>query len=62
MSKQCLYIVEPDYPRWFDKKFCLNEKQIEALKSGNLIHSIQMGIDLDVIKAFRHPENLALLM
>lgn len=60
-SSNYLKITDPNYPGWFGKKFGLNEKQIEALKSGNFIRSFQTGIDLDVIKAFRRPENLALL-
>ena len=56
-----LIISDPNYPGWFGKKFMLNEKQIKALKSRDLIRSLQMGIDLDVIKAFNRVENLALL-
>ena len=59
--QQYLTISDPSYPGWFGKKFCLNEKQVEALKSKNFIRSLQMGIDMDVIKAFSRPENLALL-
>lgn len=59
--QQYLNISDPNYTGWFRKKFCLNEKQVEALKSGNFIRSLQMGIDMDVIKAFSRPENLALL-
>lgn len=60
-SYNYLKITDPNYRGWFSKKFRLSEKQIEALKSGNLTRSLQTGIDLDVIKTFKRPENLALL-
>jgi hypothetical protein len=39
----------------------LNEKQVEALKSGNFIRSLQTGLDIDVIKAFNYPKNKVVL-
>jgi hypothetical protein len=59
--KSPLIISDPNQPRWFSKKFYLNEKQVEALKSGNFIRSLQTGLDIDVIKAFNYPKNKVVL-
>lgn len=56
-----IIISDPNYYGWFDKKFILGEKQIDALKSKNIAKSLRAGIDLNVIKAFNIPENFALL-
>ncbi len=57
-----LQIVDPNRPKLFGpKKFVLNEKQINAIKSGNLVDALCLAVDLEVYKAFRRPENLALL-
>lgn len=57
-----LQIFDPDRPKLSGpKKFALNGKQIECIKTGNLIAALCTGLDLDVYKAFRRPENFSLL-
>lgn len=46
----------------FEKKICLNQKQMNAVKSGNLSKAIQSGLNVFDFQILRKPGNLAVIM
>ncbi len=57
-----LMVYDPRRPAFFrDLPFRLTPEQVKFIKDNKPASALASGVDLEVLKAFQRPENLALL-